>query len=71
MNNKAQARLFNPANIPTRKVSAGALAGALSILVVWVINTFFLQDHTPISGEAATALTTVLTFVVSYWIPEA
>jgi hypothetical protein len=71
MNNKAQVGLFNPANIPTRKVGAGALAGALSFLVIWVINTFILNDHTLITGEAASALTTVLTFVVSYWVQEA
>ena len=70
MNSKLQVRLFNPANIPTRKVSASALAGALSILAVWGINTFILADHTLIPGEVASALTTVLTFLAGYFFPE-
>ncbi len=56
--------------IPYKKVSAGTLAGALTIILVWVVNTFVLVgDHT-LTGEVASALTTVLTFVVSYMVPE-
>ncbi|HEX4629280.1 MAG TPA: hypothetical protein VH137_10880 [Gemmatimonadales bacterium] len=56
--------------LPSRKVGAGALAGALSVLVVWIINTFVLTGPTKITGEVASAITTILTFVVGYFIPE-
>jgi hypothetical protein len=72
MSNRIQIGPFRPVNsayIPTRKVGASALAGALSILVVWVLNTFILADHTLITGEVASALTTVLTFLVGYFFP--
>jgi hypothetical protein len=56
---------------PYRKVSAGALAGALSIILVWVVNAFVLPESNPLPGEVASAITTVLTFVVGYVVPEA
>jgi hypothetical protein len=56
--------------LPSRKVGAGALAGAVSVLVVWIINTFVLTGPTKITGEVASAITTSLTFVVGYFIPE-
>jgi hypothetical protein len=56
--------------LPSRKVGAGALAGALSVLVVWIINTFVLTGPTKITGEVASAITTILTFIVGYIIPE-
>lgn len=56
--------------LPYRKVSAGSLAGALSILVVWLLNSFVLPAGNGITGEVASALTTVLTFFVAYMVPE-
>jgi hypothetical protein len=58
--------------MPTRKVGAGALAGALSIILVGVLNTYVLTgaETQDISGELASAITTVLTFIVGYFVPE-
>lgn len=56
--------------VPYKKVSAGSLAGALSILVVWLLNSYVLQGD-PITGEVASAMTTILTFLVAYMVPEA
>jgi len=56
--------------LPSRKVGAGALAGALSVILVWIINTFVLTGSMKITGEVASALTTVLTFLVGYFVPE-
>lgn len=55
---------------PTRKVGAGAIAGALSVLLVWLLN-MFLPDGKHITPEIASSLTTVLTFVVGYFVPPA
>lgn len=52
---------------PDKKVSAGALAGAFSILIVWLMNAGFGVD---VPGEAASAITTILTFAVSYMVPN-
>lgn len=52
---------------PTRKVGAGALAGALSVIIIWVVVAFGGIDVTP---EVASAFTVVLTFFVSYYVPE-
>ena len=56
--------------LPSRKVGASALAGAVSVLVVWILNTFVLTGPMKITGEVASAITTILTFVVGYVIPE-
>jgi H+/Cl- antiporter ClcA len=55
--------------VPTRKVGAGAFAGAVSVVVVWCLNSFVLGS-TKITPEIASAITTILTFVVGYFIPE-
>lgn len=57
--------------LPSRKVGASALAGALSVVVVWVLNTFVLTGTVKITGEVASAITTIFTFVVGYMVPEA
>src|SRR5262249_17428466 len=54
--------------LPTQKVAAGALAGALSIILVWVARQF---AHVEIPAEVASPFTTVLTFGVSYLTPPA
>jgi hypothetical protein len=51
-------------NVPNRKVGAGALAGAIVTVGVWL---------TPADEPAAVvaALVVAVTFVVSYFVPEA
>lgn len=53
---------------PHRKISVGALAGGLSIILVWLIKAYGGQD---MPAEVASGLTTVLTFLTSYFVPEA
>ena len=52
--------------MPNRKVGASALAGALTAILVGIAGQLGLV----ISGELAAAITTVLTFVVGYFVPE-
>ena len=54
---------------PNRKVGVGAAAGAITVILVWTLNTFALSQ-TPIPPETASAITTVITFIVSYFVPE-
>jgi hypothetical protein len=55
---------------PTRKTQAAALGGAIATVVIWALNTFVLKDPSQrITGEVAAALTTIVTFVVSYLVP--
>lgn len=56
--------------LPTRKVTVGGLAGAISVVLIWVVNSFWLPEGKAIPAEIASAITTILTFVVSYLIPE-
>ena len=56
--------------VPYRKVGAGSVAGALSIIIVWLANSYLLPQGNGITGEVASALTTVLTFLVAYMVPE-
>lgn len=53
---------------PTRKVLAGGVAGAITLVVVWALNTYFLPLGKPITGEIAAALTTLASFGLSYWV---
>lgn len=50
------------------KVGAGAFAGALSVILVWLITLFAGKDAVP--PEIAAAFTTVLTFAVSWFVPD-
>ena len=55
---------------PTRKVTLGAVTGAATAILVWVLNEFnYLPGGTDIPGDIGAALTTLLTFVVSYFVP--
>ena len=51
---------------PAQKVTAGALAGALTTIAIWLLKTY---AHTEITGEVGAAITTVLTFIVACVIP--
>lgn len=53
--------------MPSRKVNAGVLAGALSVILVWGIKHF---GGTELPGEVASGVTTLLTFITSYFVPE-
>jgi hypothetical protein len=52
---------------PTRKVSAALLAGALTTILIGVVNR--LTDIT-VTGEEGSAVAVLLSFVVSWIIPD-
>lgn len=53
---------------PKRKVGAGALAGAVTTLIILVLK--YALPNVAIDGVSAAAITTILTFIVSYFVPE-
>lgn len=59
-----------PSAMPVQKVVSGALAGALSTILVYILDHAF-QGQFMITGEVASAITVILTFVVSYLTPPA
>ena len=59
---------MNASAVPTRKVGAGVLAGALSTLLLFILQTAMPDLQLP--STVGAAVTTLLTFVVSYFVPE-
>jgi hypothetical protein len=51
---------------PTQKVFAGALAGALTVVIAWALREVWKID---IPGEVASAVTVILTFITSWFTP--
>ena len=51
---------------PARKVTVGALSCASATLIVWLIETI---GKTTVPAAVAIAITTVITFVLSYLVP--
>lgn len=49
------------------KVAGGAVAGAFSVLLLYLLDMY--ASFRPPSGVAA-AITTIITFVVAYFIPS-
>jgi hypothetical protein len=54
---------------PVRKVSAGALSGALVTVAVYVLNTYVLAPPQRIDGTVAAALTVLVTLLIAYLVP--
>jgi hypothetical protein len=59
-------------NVPTRKTIAAGSVGAFVTLVIWILNTYvpFFKTQ-PITGEAASLATTVLSGVAAWIVPPA
>jgi hypothetical protein len=51
-----------------RKVAVGAAVGGLVSVIVWAVQTFAGIE---VSAEAAVGLSTALTFIASYFVPNA
>jgi hypothetical protein len=51
---------------PTTKVAAGGAAGALTVVVVYVLGLF----HLVLPNEVGYALTVLFTFATSYFVRE-
>jgi hypothetical protein len=56
---------------PTRKVSAGAVGGAISAVIVWVVNQFVLPPDSQIPAAVVAAITTIISALIAYSIPPA
>lgn len=54
--------------IPTRKVGGGAIAGAIVVILIKIASEAFSYE---VDGELASSITTLVTFAVSYFIPDA
>jgi len=52
---------------PDRKITAGALAGAMVMVVAWMTEEF---GGVVIPAGVASALTVICTFLVSYIVPN-
>lgn len=51
---------------PTPKVGASALAGALSVVVIYIVSLFGQE----IPGGVGAAIATVFTFIAGYFVNE-
>ena len=56
-----------PSKKPTRKVGAGALAGAVTVIGVFIAESLGAD----IPAEVASSITTILAFAASYLVPDA
>ncbi len=56
---------------PTQKVTFGAFAGALTTVLVWILNSFVLPANHQITPELASLLTIIVTFITGYFVPPA
>ena len=52
---------------PTRKVTSAGLAGALTVVAVWILQAATAIE---VPAEVAAAITTVLTFATGYLVSE-
>lgn len=53
--------------MPTKKVTAGVLAGALAAILVWAAKQF---AHVDVPAEIGVAASTILTFATQYLVPD-
>ena len=63
-----QASFKHTTAAPSRKVAVGGVAGAMVTVVVFVLNNYLKP---PIPADISTALTVILSFAASYWVPPA
>lgn len=69
MSNAALVSTRAPTYLPRRKVAAGGLAGAISAIVLYIIDYNQPVGAKELAPELAAAITTLITFVVSWLIP--
>ena len=60
--------MASPSLRPTRKVSAGAIAGFAQAAFVWLWNGRNMQP--PITAELASAAVPIFTFAIQWLVPE-
>lgn len=49
------------------KVAGGTLAGAIVVILVYIVHVF---AHIDVPAEVAAAITTVVGFVIMYFVPS-
>jgi putative flippase GtrA len=64
----SNAPAHSPSAAPVRKVAAGGIAGAITVLLVWIASAAFRINIPP---EVASAITVIVAFIVSYLVPPA
>lgn len=58
--------MSQPSTTPTSKVAAGGTAGAVTVVLVYILNKF----HLDVPGEVGSAMTVILSFMTSYFVKE-
>ncbi len=59
--------MAEPTFVPTRKVAAGGIAGAITTVIISVCKDAFAYEMSP---DLAAAITTLVSFAVSWCIPN-
>jgi hypothetical protein len=52
---------------PTQKVQAGFIAGALTTIIIWIVQA----KGVAVPGDVAAAITTILSALLAYFVPPA
>jgi hypothetical protein len=55
-----------PTPKPTNKVISGGISGAVVVIAVYILNTYFLKEN-QIPADVSAAITVVVSFVSSYY----
>jgi hypothetical protein len=58
--------MSQPSTTPTSKVGAGGAAGAVTVVLVYILSKF----HLDVPGEVGSAVTVILSFLASYFVKE-
>jgi putative flippase GtrA len=59
-------RISQSSTTPTGKVAAGGTAGAVTVILVYILNRF----HLDLPGEVGSAMTVILSVLTSYIVKE-
>jgi putative flippase GtrA len=55
-----------PSLAPSRKVTSGALSGAMATIILWIIDTVGIEVPQAVAG----AITVIVGFVIAYLVPN-
>ncbi len=62
------AYMTQPTAYPTRKMSAVGVGGALSVLLVWALESYLLPE--PLPAEVVAAISALMSFACGYFVRE-
>ncbi|QXQ07646.1 hypothetical protein KX816_06410 [Sphingosinicellaceae bacterium] len=70
MSNAALKSTGAATDLPRRKVAVGGLAGAVSVILIYVVNHYFLNAPSEaLPGDVGAAITLAISFAVSWFMP--